>query len=61
MNDLTIKGNWTELKGKLKQKYSELTDNDLVFAEGKEDELIGRLQKKLGKTKDEIKDELSNL
>ncbi|MEQ9415558.1 MAG: CsbD family protein, partial [Cyclobacteriaceae bacterium] len=47
-----------EVKGKLKQKYGELTDDDLSFAEGKEDELIGRIQKKLGKTKDEIKKEL---
>lgn len=61
MNDLTIKGNWNELKGKLKQKYSELTDDDLAFTEGKEDELIGRLQKKLGKTKDEIRKELAEL
>jgi uncharacterized protein YjbJ (UPF0337 family) len=61
MNDLTIKGNWNELKGKLKQKYSDLTDDDLAFAEGKEDELIGNLQKKLGKTKDEVKKELAEL
>lgn len=61
MNDLTLKGNWNETKGKLKQKYSELTDDDLTFSEGKEDELIGRLQKKLGKTKDEIKKELAEL
>lgn len=61
MNDLTIKGNWNELKGKLKQKYSELTDDDLIFTEGKEDELIGRIQKKIGKTKDEIKKEIAEL
>ncbi len=61
MNDITIKGNWNELKGKLKQKYSELTDDDLTFAEGKEDELLGRLQQKLGKTKEQIKEELSNI
>jgi uncharacterized protein YjbJ (UPF0337 family) len=61
MNDLTLKGTWNEAKGKLKQKYSELTDDDLTFAEGKEDELLGRLQKKLGKTKDEIKKELAEL
>lgn len=61
MNDLTLKGNWNEAKGKLKQKYSELTDDDLTYAEGKEDELIGRLQKKLGKTKDEVKKELAEL
>ncbi|HBX65802.1 MULTISPECIES: CsbD family protein [unclassified Gracilimonas] len=61
MNDLTIKGTWNEVKGKLKQKYSELTDDDLAFTEGKEDELLGRLQNKLGKTKDEIKKELAEL
>ena len=55
MNKLTFKGNWNEVKGKLKQKYGELTDQDLVFAEGKEDELLGRLQQKLGKKKDEIR------
>ncbi len=61
MNDLTIKGTWNEVKGKLKQKYSELTDDDLAFTEGKEDELLGRLQNKLGKTKDEIKKEIAEL
>lgn len=61
MNDLTLKGNWNQLKGKLKQKYSELTDDDLAFTEGKEDELFGRLQKRLGKTKDEIKKEIAEL
>lgn len=61
MNDLTIQGNWNEVKGKLKQKYSDLTDDDLAYAEGKEDELLGRLQQKLGKTKDEIKEEISKL
>jgi uncharacterized protein YjbJ (UPF0337 family) len=58
MNKQTIEGNWNLIKGKLKQKYSNLTDDDLTFAEGKEDELYGRLQKKLGKTKDEIKKEI---
>jgi uncharacterized protein YjbJ (UPF0337 family) len=61
MNDLTIKGTWNEVKGKLKQKYSELTDDDLAFTEGKEEELLGRLQNKLGKTKDEIKKEIAKL
>ncbi len=61
MNDLTLKGTWNEAKGKLKQKYSELTDDDLAFSEGKEDELLGRLQQKLGKTKDEIKKEIAEL
>ena len=49
-----LKGNWNEQKGKLKQKFAALTDNDLLFAEGKEDEMLGRLQIKLGKTKEEL-------
>lgn len=61
MNTLRLKGTWNEAKGKLKQKYSELTDNDLLFAEGKEDELVGRLQKRLGKTRDEVMKELAEL
>lgn len=61
MNNLTSKGNWNEVKGKLKQKYGELTDDDLTYAEGKEDELLGRLQKKTGKTKDELRKEISKL
>ena len=47
-------GNWNETKGKLKQSFAVLTDNDLLLVEGKQDELIGRLQKKLGKSKEEI-------
>lgn len=61
MNDLQIKGNWNEMKGQLKQKYSNLTDDDLTFTEGKEDEMLGRLQKKLGKAKQELIDEINNL
>jgi uncharacterized protein YjbJ (UPF0337 family) len=61
MNGQTIKGNWNELKGKLKQKYADLTDDDLMYAEGKEDELYGRLQQKLGKTKEEIEKEFDEL
>ena len=49
-----MKGNWNELKGKLKQKFAELTDNDLLLVEGKNDELYGRLQVKLGKTREEV-------
>ena len=56
MTKLEIKGNWNEAKGRLKQKYGELTDDDLAFAEGKEDELLGRLQKKLGKSKEEVRE-----
>ena len=58
---LQLKGNWNELKGKLKQKYGQLTDQDLTFAEGKEDELLGRLQKRLGKTKDELRAEIEQM
>ena len=47
---LQVKGSWNEVKGKLKQKYGQLTDDDLSFAEGKEDELLGRLQRRLGKS-----------
>ena len=61
MTKLEIKGTWNEIKGKLKQKYAELTDDDLTFAEGKDEELIGRLQKKLGRTKEEIREEIGQL
>ena len=54
MNKLTFKGDWNLVKGKLKQKYGQLTDDDLVYSEGKDDELIGRLEKKLGVAKDKI-------
>jgi uncharacterized protein YjbJ (UPF0337 family) len=58
MTNLKLKGSWNELKGKLKQKYAKLTDDDLTFAEGKEDEMLGRLQKRLGKTKEELRNEI---
>jgi uncharacterized protein YjbJ (UPF0337 family) len=58
---LQMKGSWNEVKGKLKQKYGQLTDDDLTFAEGKEDELLGRLQKRLGRTKDELRSELADM
>lgn len=61
MNRLTFKGEWNEVKGKLKQKYGLLTDDDLAYAEGKDDELLGRLQKKLGKAKDEIQKIISEI
>lgn len=51
-----IKGNWNVIKGKLKQEYGDLTDDDLTYAEGQEDELLGNIQKKTGKTKSEVKD-----
>jgi len=50
-----IKGNWNQIKGKLKSEYGELTDDDLAYQEGKEDQLIGRLQERLGKSKQEVK------
>jgi uncharacterized protein YjbJ (UPF0337 family) len=61
MNTTEIKGNWNEIKGKLKQKYAELTEDDLLYEEGKEDELYGRIQQKIGKTKDEITKWISEL
>jgi uncharacterized protein YjbJ (UPF0337 family) len=54
-NSTEIKGNWEQLKGKMKQKFADLTDDDLLFEEGKEQEMWGRLQEKLGKTEKEIK------
>ena len=56
-----IKGNWKILKGKAKQQYGDLTDDDLQYTEGKEDELLGRLERKLGKTKDEVKSWIDSL
>jgi uncharacterized protein YjbJ (UPF0337 family) len=61
MNSTVIKGNWNELKGKLKQQYGNLTDDDLMFNEGREDEMLGKLQKKLGKSKDEVRKLIADL
>ncbi len=58
MTTLEMKGNWNEIKGKLKQKYAQLTDDDLKFVEGKEEELFGRLQQRLGKNKEELRREI---
>jgi len=60
-NKLKVKGSWNIAKGKLKQQYAELTDDDLLYVEGKEDELYGRLQKKLGKTRQEVEKILEGL
>jgi uncharacterized protein YjbJ (UPF0337 family) len=54
MNTLEVKGKWNEQKAKLKQKFAELTDDDLMFAEGKKDEMMAKLQIKLGKSKEEL-------
>lgn len=61
MNSLKnkISGNWNVIKGKLKQEYGELTEDDLAYEDGKEDELLGRLEVKLGKTKDEVNEIIS--
>ena len=61
MTNLQIKGSWNEVKGKLKQKYGQLTDNDLAFADGKEDELLGRLQQHLGTSKEDLRKEIESL
>ena len=61
MNKLQFKGGWNEVKGKLKQKYGQLTDNDLTFAEGKDEELLGRLQTRLGRSKEELRKEIASL
>ncbi len=61
MNTTEMKGNWNEQKGKLKQKFADLTDDDLLFEEGKQEELWGRLQIKLGKTKDELRQLIADL
>jgi uncharacterized protein YjbJ (UPF0337 family) len=54
MDTLEIKGKWNEIKGKIKQQYADLTDDDLLYEEGQEDRLIGNLQQKLGKSRDEV-------
>lgn len=61
MDTTELKGKWNEVKGKLKQKYADLTDDDLLFVEGKEDELYGRIQQRVGKTKEEVKKMISDL
>jgi len=61
MNTTELKGNWNEQKGKLKQKFAQLTDNDLMYEKGKKDEMLGKLQKKLGKSKEEFDEIMSSL
>ena len=56
-----LSGNWNIIKGKLKQNYADLTDDDLTYTEGEEDELLGRIQRKTGKAKSEIKDFIDSL
>jgi uncharacterized protein YjbJ (UPF0337 family) len=61
MNTLSMKGNWKEIAGKLKQQFANLTDDDLLFKEGKEEELLGRLQQKIGKTKEDLRKLIAQL
>jgi uncharacterized protein YjbJ (UPF0337 family) len=61
MDKLAIKGAWNEVKGKAKQAYADLTDDDLMYAEGKEDEMLGKVQQKTGKTRDEAVKWLNSL
>jgi len=60
-NETELKGTWNETKGKLKQAFASLTDNDLLYEEGQKDEMFGKLQKKLGKTKNEIESIIASL
>ena len=61
MNSIEIKENWDELKNKLKKKFAELTENDLLFEEGKKNEMLGKIQLKLGKTKKELIKIINNI
>ena len=60
MNKLQVSGTWEQAKGRLKQTYGTLTDDDLVYIEGKEEELVGKLKSKLGKTEQEVRDLLKH-
>ncbi len=57
--NLELKGSWNVIKGKLKEKYANLTDDDLAYEEGKEDQMFGRIQQKVGKSKDELMQDIS--
>ncbi len=61
MDRLEIKGNWNEMKGKVKQHWGNLTDDDLQYTEGREDELVGRIQKKTGSSREEVINYLRSL
>lgn len=61
MSEEKWKGKWNQIKGKIKQAYGNVTDNDLAYEEGKEDEMLGRLQEKTGKAKEELKRWIDNL
>jgi len=61
MTKLEIKGRWNQIKDNVKQKWAQLTDDDLLFEEGKEDEVLGRIQKRTGESKDNIREFISSL
>ena len=61
MDKLEIKGNWNQIKGKLKQKYASLTDDDLTYGEGQGDELLGKLQKKTGQSREALIEEINSM
>lgn len=58
---LKLKGSWNEVKGKIKQKYGDLTEDDLIYEEGKDDELLGRIQQKIGQSKQDVKKWIESL
>lgn len=61
MNETTLKGDWNVMKGKIKQAYGDVTDDDLAYEDGKEDEMWGKVQQKTGKTKDEIHKSIADM
>lgn len=61
MDKLEHKGTWNEVKGRMKKSYASLTDDDLTYTEGQEDQMLGKIQQKLGKTRDEVIDMIKSL
>lgn len=61
MNSTEMEGKWKQVKGKFKQKYGDVTEDDVTYSEGKFDEMLGRLQEKTGKSKDALKDEIDKM
>ncbi len=61
MDNLEFKGAWNDIKGKLKTKYAELTDDDLLYAEGQEDQMLGKIQKRIGQSKEQVRDLIRSL
>ncbi|MBW2961163.1 CsbD family protein [Mesonia aestuariivivens] len=61
MNKMELEGKWNQIKGNFKQKYGNVTDDDVTYSEGKFDEMLGRLQEKTGKSKEELQKEIEKL